>query len=210
MAVRVCVVEDQALIRHGLCSLLALIPGVEVVGEARDGREAMKLIPALKPEVLLLDIRMPGIDGLGVLRGLTAMKALPATLMLTSFDDDATLFEALKFGARGYLLKDVSPAELAQAIHALAAGETYIQPGLTDHSRRPSDPRPEGHGGHPFTDRERAVLRLLARGCNNREIGDALAMAEGTAKNHVSSILLKLSVRDRTRAVLKAMDLGFI
>ena len=210
MAIRVCVVEDQALIRHGLCSLLALTPDVQVVGEAGDGREAMRLVPHLKPDVLLLDIRMPGIDGLGVLRGLTALRALPPTLMLTSFDDDATLLEALKAGARGYLLKDVSPAELTRAIQALAAGESYIQPALTDHARRPADPRPLGSGGHPFTEREREVLRLLAGGFNNREIADALAMAEGTAKNHISSILLKLGVRDRTRAVLKAMDLGFL
>lgn len=211
MAVRVCVVEDQALIRHGLCSLLALRPEVQVVGEARDGREAMRLVPGLRPDVLLLDIRMPNLDGIGVLRGLSAIKALPPTLMLTTFDDDATLFEALREGAKGYLLKDVSPAELVQAIQALAAGGTFIQPALTDHARRPAEPRQvTTGGGSPFTEREREVLRLLAAGYNNREIADALDMAEGTAKNHISSILLKLGVRDRTRAVLKALELGFL
>lgn len=211
MTIRVCVVEDQALIRHGLCGLLAQAPGVDVVGEARDGQEAMDLVPRLRPDVLLLDIRMPVIDGLGVLRGLSALRALPPTLMLTTYDDDATVFEALKSGARGYLLKDVSPTHLLEAIRALAAGETFIQPALTDRARQAVSPNPGLRSQAPLlTEREREVLRLLAGGYSNREIADALDMAEGTAKNHLSSILLKLGVRDRTRAVLRALELNFI
>lgn len=211
MPVRVCVAEDQALIRHGLCSLLAQWEDVEVVGEARDGREAMEIVPRVKPDVLLLDIRMPGLDGLAVLRGLSSLRALPPTLMLTTYDDDGSLFEALRAGAKGYLLKDVSPQMLREAIRALAAGGTLIQPALTERARR-AVPATGGasRSDPPFTEREREVLRLMAGGFNNREIGDGLVMAEGTVKNHISSILLKLGVRDRTRAVLKAMEVGVL
>ncbi len=211
MPIRVCVVEDQALIRHGLCSLLALSTAVEVVGEARDGLEAVDLVPRLKPDVLLLDIRMPGLDGLGVLRELHRLQALPPTLMLTTFDDDGPLFEALRCGAKGYLLKDVSPGQLLEAIQALAQGGTYIQPALTERVRQ-AHPRtaPLPWGEPSFTGRELEVLRLMAGGYTNREIADALGIAEGTTKNHISSILLKLGVRDRTRAVLKALEQGYL
>ena len=211
MAVRVCVVEDQSLIRHGLCSLLSASDEVDVIGEAKDGREAMRLVPQLRPDVLLLDIRMPGMDGIGVLKGLSAIRALPPTLMLTTYDDDDSLFTAVRMGARGYLLKDTSPAQLIAAIRTLAAGETFIQPALTERAREAQGPRPASTIENPgFTEREREVLRLLAGGFSNREIADALEMAEGTTKNHISSILLKLGVRDRTRAVLKAMEQSYI
>lgn len=211
MPIRICVVEDQSLIRHGLCSLLGLSEDFQVVGEAQDGVEALVLVPRLKPDVLLLDIRMPRLDGIGLLKALASARALPPTLMLTTYDEDALFFEALQCGAKGFLLKDVSPALLAEAIRTLAAGGTYIQPALTERGvQAQGREAPEEWIDPGFTDRELEILRLMAGGYNNREIADALGIAEGTTKNHISSILLKLGVRDRTRAVLKAMSLGYL
>jgi len=210
--IRVCLVEDQTIVRQGLRSLLALDPGFEIVGEAEDGVAALALIPHLKPDVVLLDIRMPRLDGIGVLKGLGAGGHLPPTLILTTFDDDALLFEALRLGARGYLLKDVAFDQLAEAIRALAAGGTLVQPALTDRilrslGRPPKAPEP---AAERLTDRELEILRLLSGGYSNREIAQALNLAEGTVKNHLSSILAKLGVRDRTRAVLKALEMRYL
>ncbi len=212
--IRVFLVEDQAIVRQGLRSLLDLVDDIEVVGEAADGEEAVGEIPAAAPDVVLLDLRMPKLDGLGVLERLGDEGRLPPTLILTTFDDDSSLLEGIRAGAKGFLLKDVSLDQLAGAIRALAAGGTMIQPAVTDrvlkglggmHSEFESLDPPD-----PLTERETEVLRLMAGGYSNREIARAFELAEGTVKNHISNILSKLGVRDRTRAVLRAVELGFI
>lgn len=212
--IRICIVEDQTLVREGLRSLLSMIDDVEVVAEAENGEAALQIISDIHPDVVLLDVRMPGKSGLEVLADLSDSGRLPPTLMLTTFDDDAALLESLKAGAKGFLLKDVSLARLTDAIRTLAAGGDLILPTLTEHLGRGrklpqldfdclSDP-------DPLTEREIEVLQLLARGYSNREIADALDLAEGTVKNHISHMLSKLGVRDRTRAVLKALELKLI
>ncbi|HEX6863597.1 MAG TPA: response regulator transcription factor [Thermoanaerobaculia bacterium] len=212
--IRVCIVEDQTLVREGLRSLLGMVDGVEVVAEAEDGEAALRIIPEVHPDVVLLDVRMPGKSGIEVLAGLGGSGWLPPTLILTTFDDDAVLLEGLKAGAKGFLLKDVSLACLAEAIRTLAAGGDLILPALTEHLGRgrewPGTDFDCLESPDPLTEREIEVLRLLARGYSNREIGDALDIAEGTVKNHISHILSKLGVRDRTRAVLKALELELI
>ena len=212
--IRVCVVDDQTLVRQGIRTLLGLVPGIEVVGEADGGRPALSLIPDCKPDVVLLDLRMPDLDGLGVLNALKAAGTLPATLVLTTFEDDALFLETIRAGAKGFLLKDVSLERLAEAIRTVAGGGTLIQPAVTERILRsaleagyefPSLDPPD-----PLTEREVEVLRLMTGGYNNREIADALRVAEGTVKNHISSILSKLGVRDRTRAVLKGLEMGLL
>ena len=212
--VRVVVVDDQTLVRQGIRSLLSLAADIEVVGEAADGDEAIAVVTRERPDVVLLDIRMPRKDGLAVLRELHAASALPPTIVLTTFDDDEIRLEAVRAGAKGYLLKDVSLEALTAAITAVARGGTMIRPAMTErvlrgleHVRRDYDTMspPE-----PLTAREVEVLRLMAGGYSNREIADALGTAEGTVKNHASSILSKLGVRDRTRAVLTALERGLL
>lgn len=212
--IRVCIVEDQTLVREGLRSLLSMIDDVQVVAEAENGEAAMQMISDTHPDVVLLDVRMPGKSGLEVLADLSGSGRLPPTLMLTTFDDDAALLESLRAGAKGFLLKDVSLARLTDAIRTLAAGGDLILPTLTEHLGRGRElpqldfdclPDPD-----PLTEREIEVLQLLARGYSNREIADALDLAEGTVKNHISHVLSKLGVRDRTRAVLKALELKLI
>lgn len=212
--VRVVLVDDQTLVRQGIRSLLSLAHDMQVVGEASDGEEAIAVITQERPDVVLLDIRMPRKDGLAVLRDLRAASTLPPTIILTTFDDDELLLEAVRAGAKGYLLKDVSLEALTDAINAVASGGTMIRPVMTErvlrgleHVRRDYDTMspPE-----PLTAREVEVLRLMAGGYSNREIAAALGTAEGTVKNHASSILSKLGVRDRTRAVLTALERGLL
>jgi DNA-binding NarL/FixJ family response regulator len=211
--IRVCLVEDQALVRQGIGSLLALTPDIRVVAEAADGEEAMGIIETSCPDVLLLDVRLPKRVGTDVVRELASRGRLPATLLLTTFDDDEALIAGILAGAKGFLLKDVTLQQLADAIRALAAGGSMIHPaasarissGLTGRRRGDDDPPLE-----TLSRRELEVLRLMAAGLSNREIGDILAMVEGTVKNHVSTILAKLGVRDRTRAVLKSFELGWL
>jgi DNA-binding NarL/FixJ family response regulator len=212
--IRVVLVDDQTLVRRGICSLLALAGNITVVGEASDGDEGIAAIRRERPDVVLLDVRMPGKNGLDVLRELQRAAALPPTILLTTFDDDEALLEAVKAGARGYLLKDVSLERLTDAIRSVAAGGTVIRPVLTErllrgleHVRRDFDALDPPD---PLTKREVEILRLMAGGYSNREIADALGTAEGTVKNHASSILSKLGVRDRTRAVLTALERGYI
>lgn len=211
---RVVLVDDQALVRHGIRSLLELA-GIDVAGEAGDGREALKVIAGALPDVVLLDLRMPGYDGLWALRELAARGFTVPVLVLTTFDDDALVLEALAAGARGYLLKDVTLEQLTRAVAALAGGGTLIAPAITARllravrsGRTPLEP-PTG----PLQDlstRELDVLRLVAGGFSNREIAAALFLAEGTVKNHISTLLLKLGARDRTNAVLRALHEGIL
>jgi DNA-binding NarL/FixJ family response regulator len=212
--IRVALVEDQTIVRQGLKSLLALNDDIEVAAEASDGEEAIAVIEREKPDVVLLDLRMPKKSGLEVLQALRERGTMRPTLILTTFDDDTMLFETIRAGAKGWMLKDVSLERLTSAIRTLASGGTCIEPVITERIMRAltasnvafeSAELPE-----PLTDREKTILRLLAGGYSNREISDLLNISDGTVKNHISSVLAKLGVRDRTRAVLKAIDLGFI
>jgi len=212
--IRVGLVEDQALVREGIRSLLALDPEFQVVVAAADGEEAIAAIPAARPDVVLLDLQLPRVSGLEVLRRLGGAGRLPPTVILTTFDDDAALLEALTAGARGYLLKDVSLAELTEAIRVVARGGTLVKPIVSERVVRgvgaggPEYPRLEPPD--PLTVREIEVLRLMTGGYSNREIARALKVTEGTVKNHVSSILSKMGVRDRTRAVLQGVRAGYL
>jgi len=212
--VSVCLVDDQTLVRQGIRSLLELSDDIRIVGEAADGTQALELIPQTKPDVVLLDMRMPGMSGLDVLNALAAKGNVPPTIILTTFDDDQLVLAGLKAGARGYLLKDVSLEQLVDAVKEVASGGSLVQPVVTQrlltglermHNDFTSLDRPD-----PLTDRETEILRLMAGGYSNKEIANSLGVAEGTVKNHVSNILSKLGVRDRTRAVLKAFEIGIV
>ena len=212
--IRVVLVDDQKLVRQGVRGLLELVPDIDVVGEASDGEEALGKVPELKPDVLLLDIRMPRLDGIGVLEALSEAGTLPPTLVLTTFEDGDAAIAAIKAGAKGLMLKDVSLEDLTAAIRALAAGKTAFQPATTESlmsaiRRSPSAPS-DNYVAEVLSVREREVLHLICAGYSNREIADLLALAEGTVKNHVSNLLLKLDARDRTRAALKALQQGHL
>lgn len=212
--IHVVLVEDQTLVRMGIRSLLELSDDIRVAGEAGDGRTAIEVITACKPDVVLLDMRMPELDGLGVLRELTAAGALPPTLILTTFDDDELVFEGVRAGAKGFLLKDVSLERLTDAIRQLAAGGSYLQPAITERVvRLLSQPQKKQEPIAPadrLTERELEVLRLMAGGYSNREIAGTLGISEGTIKNHISNVLSKMGVRDRTRAVLRGLEIGLL
>jgi DNA-binding NarL/FixJ family response regulator len=212
--IRVCLVEDQTLVRQGIHTLLGLVDDIEVVAEAQNGEEALAIIPRVKPDVVLLDIYLPKRSGLEVLRALQASNTLPPTLVLTTFDDDHLVIGALRAGAKGFLLKDVSLDQLTTAIRMLAGGGTLVQAIAAERISRvsglPQYDFPSSASPEPLTGRELEILRLMARGHSNREIADALTITEGTVKNYVSGILAKLGVRDRTRAVLKALEAGVL
>ncbi len=207
--IRVFLVDDQTLVRKGVRSLLSLLPDIEVVGEAIDGIEALSLIPAAAPDVVLLDIRMPGLDGLSVLHQLARPGQAPHFIVLTTFDDADVLLDGCKAGARGFLLKDVSLEQLDAGIRAVAEGRTILQPSITETLLRNLQGRQSARLAdglaEALSERERDVIRLMAGGFSNREIGAMLGLTEGTVKNHVSRLLLKLDARDRTSAVLKAI-----
>jgi DNA-binding NarL/FixJ family response regulator len=212
--IRVAIVENETLVREGLRRVLELDGGLRVEAEARDGVEALELLPRLRPDVALLDVRMPRLDGLAVLAGLARDSTPVPCIVLTTFDDADAFLAAVRAGARGYLLKDASSEELGEAIRAVASGGTWFKPAVSEAVLRglssvAPDPPRDGVAAD-LTARELEVLRLLAGGYSNREIGDALGVAERTVKNHVASILGKLWVRDRTRAVLKALSLGLL
>jgi DNA-binding NarL/FixJ family response regulator len=212
--IRVALVDDQTLVRQGVRGLLETTDDIRVVGEAADGEEAVRVILEARPDLVLLDVRMPRKNGVEVLRDARLAGQVPPTSLLTTFDDDAALLEGIRAGARGFLLKDVSFERLTDSIRAVARGESLILPAVTERVLKglegvrrdfESAALPD-----PLTRRETEVLRLMAGGYSNREIARALGATEGTVKNHASSILSKLGVRDRTRAVLKALELGVI
>jgi DNA-binding NarL/FixJ family response regulator len=212
--IRVMLVDDERLIRQGLRGLLALGSDMQVVAEAADGEEALRIIPTVAPDVVLLDVRMPRMPGLEVIAQLRTWPTPPATLILTTFDEPDLLLAAVREGARGFLSKDVSLEELLDAIRSLAQGGTWFQPSVTAALRRGLARLPSrldrDERFERLTEREIEVLRLVAGGLTNREVGEALKTAEGTVKNQVASILSKLAVRDRTLAVLKAIEAGIL
>jgi DNA-binding NarL/FixJ family response regulator len=212
--IKVMLVDDQNLVRKGVRSLLELSEEIEVIAEAVDGAEAIRTIPENQPDVVLLDMRMPGLSGLDVLKELSKADKLPPTIILTTFDDHELVLAGIKAGARGYLLKDVSLAELVNAVKTVAEGGSIVKPAVTQRLLKGLEnlqtdfyslEQPD-----PLTERETEILRLMAGGYSNKEIANSLGVAEGTVKNHVSNILSKMGVRDRTRAVLKAFELGQI
>ena len=212
--ISVCLVDDQNLVRQGVRSLLDLADDIRVVAECADGAQAVQMIPQVKPDVVLLDLRMPNMSGLEVLQALSARNELPPTIILTTFDDDQLVLQGLKAGARGYLLKDVSLEQLVEAVRTVSAGGSLVAPMVTQRllagvgriqNQFSSLEQPD-----PLTERETEILRLLSGGYSNKEIANSLRVAEGTVKNHVSNILSKLGVRDRTRAGLKALELGIV
>jgi DNA-binding NarL/FixJ family response regulator len=212
--IRVVLVDDQTLVRQGIRSLLELSDNIRVIAEAADGKQAVELIPRIAPDVVLMDMRMPVMSGLEALQYMAEQGTLRPTIILTTFDDDQLVLAGLKAGARGYLLKDVSLDQLVDAIQTVAGGGSLVQPAVTQrllsglegmHNDFTSLDRPD-----PLTERETEILRLMAGGYSNKEIANSLGVAEGTVKNHVSNILSKLGVRDRTRAVLKAFELKLV
>ncbi len=212
--INVCLVDDQTLVRQGIRSLLDLAADIRVVAECVDGAQALATIPRLKPDVVLLDMRMPGMNGIEVLQALAQQQALPPTVILTTFDDDQLVLAGLKAGARGYLLKDVSLDQLVEAVRTVAAGGSLVAPAVTQRLlagvERMQNQFTSLDQPDPLTERETEILRLMASGYSNKEIANSLRVAEGTVKNHVSNILSKLGVRDRTRAVLKALEIGIV
>jgi DNA-binding NarL/FixJ family response regulator len=214
--IRVVLADDHEVVRVGLRSLLDLAGDVALVAEASSGDEAVTKVEETRPDVLLLDVRMPHGDGLFVLDELARRGLGVATLVLTTFDDADVTLQAIRRGARGVLLKNVKLAQLVSAVRTLAAGGTLLLPGVSEEARRKiaetAPPRDAARDSEDeaMTLREREILRLVAGGYSNREIAQALHVAEGTVKNHVSSILSKMGVRDRTRAALKAAERGYL
>ena len=212
--ISVCLVDDQNLVRQGVRSLLDLAEDIRVVAECVDGAQAVLEVPRIKPDVMLLDLRMPNMSGLEVLQALSARNELPPTIILTTFDDDQLVLQGLKAGARGYLLKDVSLEQLVEAVRKVAGGGSLVAPMVTQRLMagvaRMQNQFTSLEQPDPLTERETEILRLLSGGYSNKEIANSLKVAEGTVKNHVSNILSKLGVRDRTRAVLKALELGIV
>ena len=214
--IRILLVDDQALFREGLRTLLSVHADLEVVGEAGNGEEAVRLAAAAHPNVVLMDVQMPVLDGVAATRRLRAAQPECHVIMLTTFDDDEKVFEGLRAGAVGYLLKDAPSEKLVEAIRAAARGESFLQPSVAakvvaEFARlaEKSPPRPQPLI-EPLSERELEILRLVADGASNKEIAAKLVIAEGTVKNHLTNILGKLSVRDRVQAALKAKELGLI
>ena len=212
--IRVLIVEDQTLVREGLEKLLDLAADIEVVDRAVDGEDGIEKLHQSFPDVVLLDVRMPKMTGIEFLQALREAGDSTPIILLTTFDDDSALLNGIRLGARGYLLKDVSLAKLTETIRLVAGGGTMISPVVTERLLRglknASPSSSPDYGEEPLTPRETEIVRLMTGGYSNREIASALALSEGTVKNHVSSILGKLGVRDRTRAVLKAIEKGYV
>jgi DNA-binding NarL/FixJ family response regulator len=213
--IRVVVADDHALVRGGFQMILEAQPDIEVVGEAANGLEAVELARSLAPDVVLMDVRMPGLDGIEATRRVTAASGEgPRVLMLTTFDLDEYVYRAIRAGASGFLLKDVRPAELVHAVRVVAAGDMLLAPAITRRlleefvRRPPPGQRPARLG--ELTDRESEVLGLVARGLSNAEIAQRLFLGETTVKTHVTRILTKLHLRDRVQAVVLAYESGLV
>ncbi|MFI5907566.1 response regulator [Dactylosporangium sp. NPDC051541] len=204
--VRVLVVDDQQLVRDGIASLLSIQPGIEVVGTAAGGEEALQRAADLTPDVVLMDVRMPGLDGVEATRALRRAHPSCRVVMLTTFDDDQYVALALRAGADGYLLKDLGAAELADAVRLAHRGVAQLDPSV---ARRLATARP-ADTPTDLTTRELEILRLVATGATNREIAARMFLSEGTVKNHVSRILTRLGLRDRTQAAVYARDNGLL
>jgi DNA-binding NarL/FixJ family response regulator len=212
--IRVLLADDQALVRGGFRMILGVRPDLEVVGEAGDGAEAIALTAALQPDVVLMDVRMPGVDGLEATRQIIASGSPARIIVLTTYDADEYVFAALRAGASGFMLKDVRPADLVDAIRIVARGDALLAPSVTrriieQFADRPVKPE-LGTALESLTQREREVLVLLARGNSNAELAAELFVTEGTIKTHVSSLLAKLGLRDRVQAVVLAYESGLI
>ncbi|MFA4841549.1 MAG: response regulator transcription factor [Agrococcus sp.] len=222
---RILLVDDQALVRAGFETILASEPGFEVVGQAKDGAEGVRLAAALQPDVICMDVQMPVMDGLDATRAICRGEGHAAVLMLTTFDRDDFLFDALSAGASGFLLKTAEPEQLIDAVHALARGDALLSPEVTRRviERFAATPpvadapaRPDAHVApadpalDELTERERETLMLLARGRSNAEIARDLFVGEATVKTHVSNVLLKLGIRDRIHAVIWAYEHGIV
>jgi DNA-binding NarL/FixJ family response regulator len=214
--IRILLVDDQPLFREGLRTLLSVHSDFEVVGEAGNGEEALQLARSLLPSVVLMDLQMPVLDGVAATRRLKAEQPQCRVIVLTTFDDDEMVFDGLRAGALGYLLKDVPSEKLGEAIRLAARGESFLQPSVAakvvaEFARLTSKPAMNARAlVEPLSDRELEILRLIADGASNREIAGTLFLAEGTVKNHVTNILGKLGVRDRTQAAIKARAIGLI
>lgn len=214
--IRILIVDDQSLFREGLRTLLSVQADLEVVAEAANGEEALRQAAAARPDVVLMDLQMPVLDGVAATRRLRAELPESRVIVLTTFDNDEYVFEGLRAGAVGYLLKDAPSEKLVEAIRAAARGESFLQPSVAakvvaEFARlaeaTPTRPQPLVE---PLSERELEILRLIATGASNKEIASRLFIAEGTVKNHVTNILGKLEVRDRTQAALKAKELRLI
>ncbi|MEW6179634.1 MAG: response regulator transcription factor [Chloroflexota bacterium] len=214
--IKILLVDDQALFREGLRTLLDLQPDFEVVGEASQGEEALRMAVNLSPHVILMDLRMPVMDGVTATRRIKETLPQCKVIVLTTFDDDEDVFEGLRAGAVGYLLKDVSSEKLYEAIRSAARGEYFLLPSITakvmaEFARMARPPKSfVDEGGVKLSARELEVLRLVAQGASNKEIAETLVIAEGTVKNHLTNILSKLEARDRMQAVIRARELGLI
>lgn len=218
MSIRVLLADDQALFREGLRTLLSLHEDIDIVGEAADGQEALEAAVGLRPDVILMDLQMPVLDGAAATRRLKEMGHPARVIVLTTFDDDDRVFDGLRAGAVGYMLKDVSSDVLVMAIRATARGESFLQPSvaakvLSEFNRLETvagTAPPRSGLVEPLSERELEIVRLVAAGDSNREIAARLFITEGTVKNHVTNILGKLAVRDRTQAAIRARELGLL
>jgi DNA-binding NarL/FixJ family response regulator len=215
MTVRVVIADDQGMVRSGFSVLLNAQPDIEVIAEAVNGQEAVAHAAGLRPDVILMDVRMPVLDGLQATRQITALPDPPKVLVLTTFDLDDYVYEALRAGASGFLLKDASARELAEAVRLVAAGDALLAPGVTRRLiaefARMGAPRSPGRKQlEGLTERESEVLALVARGLSNAEIAGHLVVAEQTVKTHVSRVLMKLALRDRAQAVVFAYENGLV
>ena len=213
--IRVLVADDQALVRGGFRLILQTQPDIEVVGEAADGREAVTSAQQLRPDVVLMDIRMPGMDGLEATRRLMTNPNPPRVLILTTFDLDEYVYNALRAGASGFLLKDVQPEQLADAVRQVATGDTLLAPAITrrlveQYLRRPPPGTRTPPGLDTLTDRELDVLRLVARGRSNQQVAHTLFLGESTVKTHLTHLFAKLGLRDRAQAVVLPYESGLI
>ncbi|MFH9491157.1 response regulator [Streptomyces halstedii] len=217
MTIRVLIADDQMMVRQGFTVLLGAEPGIEVVGQAVDGVDAVEQVAELAPDVVLMDIRMPRLGGIDATRRIARDSETPVkVLVLTTFDLDEYVYEALRAGASGFLLKDASADELAHAVRVVAAGDALLAPNITkrliaEFSRVSTAPRtPGGDRAEGLTERETEVLSLIAQGLSNAEIAGRLVVAEQTVKTHVSRILVKLGLRDRTQAAVHAYETGLV